>query len=317
MRGMIKSAVISRAWRGETPYIRSWVRYYLETLGFDTAFILRCDAERFDFLSDEFGDRVRFDDRPAFTAKGVFNSLVEYKIPERFDFIFSCDIDEFLVLRGMSIGEFAMSSSWDACFLWWGLCCSTLPCSGDLRDNLKLGLSLGHDGKTIFRTSKANSFYNEHQVNMPPGSEVFFERHDLKSSPFVLHMCSRGFEDLIIRSLGQLIKVDAFAGRYLSCLNRPPNDFKKLPLRFKVAYLQERMEKSHFSCDLPSLPVDADRLLLLFKETGVTRNRSLFAKPYKIDDVLVGYPHSLYGVQRDFDEVVMEAEALRNLRSII
>lgn len=312
-----KTAVVSRAWRGETPYIRSWVRYYLDHLGFDCAIILRCDSERFDFLSDEFGARVIFIDRPAFSSEGVFKSLADCKIPEGFDYLFSCDIDEFLVLHGRSISDFVENSSWDSCFLWWGLCCSTEPSSLDLKDNLKLGLSMGHDGKTIFRASKAVSFSNEHHVNMEPGSELLFESPSLESSPYVLHMCSRSFEDLMVKSLGQLIKVDAYGGRYLSCLKKPPHDFRKLPLRFKVAYFQSRLEKSPFSCDIPSLPVDVERLEVLFKETGAPRDNRLFGKPYKVDDLMSGYPRSLDGFQRDFNDVVMEAEALRHLRSII
>jgi len=314
---MTSFAVISRAWRGETPYIRSWARYYLDILGFDVAFVLRCDAERFDFLVEEFGQRVRLVDRPASNERGVFRALVEYEIPEEFDYVFSCDIDEFLVLRGMSVSEFVDGSSWDARFFWWGICCSTLPCSGDLKNNLNLGLSLGHDGKTLFRSAKALSLYNEHLVNMLPGSEIFFDRVDLDSSPFVLHMSSRGFEDLVIRAVGQRIKVDAFSSRYLSCLYRPPSDFKNLPLRFKVAYLQQSMKKSPFSCDFPRLPVDKERLFGLFDETSAPRDRSLFSRTYKIDDILANYPASLYGVQRDFNEVVLDAESLRGLHGII
>ena len=313
----MKSAVISRAWRGETPYICSWVSYYLDTLGFDRAIILRCDGERFEFLSDTFGDRIRFVDRPAFSGEDLFRSLVDFDIPRDIDYLFSCDVDEFLVLHGKSVGDFIGRSLWDSCFLWWGLCCSTSPCSGDLKDNLRLGLSLGHDGKTFFKTSSAISFHSEHQVNMPPGSEFFMEHEGLDSVPYVLHMCCRGFEDLMLRSLGQLIKVDAFAERYSSCLGRPPRDFDKLPLRFKVAYLQSRMPKVPFRCDLPSLPVDSDRLSALFEETRVPNNPDLFDIDYSVADLLAGYPQALYGVQRDFNEVVGEAESLRKLRSII
>jgi hypothetical protein len=313
----MRSAVISRAWRGETPYIASWLRYHLDNLGFDAAIILRCDNERFDFVSEEFGDRVRFVDRPAYCGEGVFDSLVKYRIPDDFEYVFSCDIDEFLILHGKTIREFLEGKTWDSCFLWWALCCSTDPCSGDLRNNTAGGVSFGHDGKTIFRTSKAVAFHNEHHVDMQPGSELWFERQGVEDVPFVLHMCSRGFEDLMVRSLGQLIKVDAFENRYLSCLERPPNDFRRLPLRFKVAHLQSKMQKMPFSCALPSLPVDSERLKALFAETEAPMDNRLFGVTYKVDDLLEEYPRSLDGFQRDFNEVVMEAEALRQLRSII
>lgn len=295
--------VVSRAWRGETPYIRSWLNYYLDVLGFDKALILRCDEERFQFIEEEFGERVEFHDRPATSPEAAFAALVDFEIPRHFDYVFSCDIDEYLVLHGKRIHEI---DPHDSRFFWWALCCSTDPSTGDLRDNLRLGVRSGHDGKTLFKTDKAIRFYNEHRAEMEPRSEIFYEKDEFIDSPYVLHFSSRGIEDLIIRSLWQAIKVEVSKSRYSSCMSRPPERFEDLPLRFKVAYLQTRLKKTPFRCDIPSLPVDLDRLESLFELTKIRRGFGPFLKTYDIDDLIKDYPRSLHGTQEDFAAIVGE-----------
>lgn len=288
---LIKAAVVSRVWRGELPYIRSWANYYLNYLFFDKIYIIRCDKERFDLL-DDFQERIEFIDHPADDEKSVLAALMEFKLPQGMDYILSCDIDEYLILHGKTIHEFIKETPADGYFFRWALCCNVSEGTGDLTENLRMGCSVGHDGKSLSRVAMVDSFFNEHHANMKAGSRLYSGSTDVLNNPCILHFSSRGIEDLVVRGLWQGIKVEAQKNKYITHLDNPPPSFGRLPYRFKIAYFQTRLKKTPFRSDLPALPVDQSRLKDLFEETGVNLGQSrLFEKHYCIEHILMRYPH--------------------------
>jgi hypothetical protein len=266
--------------------------------------LIRCDEERFDFLSEEFGDKVEFRDQSApKIAEDLFHALVQMEIPRQFDYVLSCDIDEYLILHGRTIEEFIENNPHDSHFFWWGICCSVGQTTNDLRDNLKLGVGLGHDGKSLFNVSKALCFLNEHRVILKPNCEVCFQSDSL-SSPYLLHFSSRSMEDLLLRSMLQSIKVEISKRRHHRCLTAPPEKFEDLPLRFKIAYFQTKIKKQEVALDLPPLSVDVSALQSQFSELNMTPNSSIFEKDYDIKKLLEGYPEAWYERQEDFQMIV-------------
>lgn len=282
-------AVVSRVWRGETPYVSSWARYYLQELGFDKIIIIRCDEEKFGFLRDEFGDMVEFRDNPAHDEQGILEAITKFDVPKQFDFVLSCDIDEYLILPDkIKIQEFVSKNRADHYFFLWILCCCLESGVSDLRDNLAGGVSVGHDGKSLVKTESMVRFLSEHEVQMIPGAVSLSPN---LNSAFMLHFCCRGMEDLVIKSLWQGIKVEKDKDKYLRCLSGVPMRFEDLPYRFKIAYFQKSLKKLPFTVKIPSLPVDTERLGCLFKETGLDVDfKAVFEKNYCIGHVLERYP---------------------------
>jgi hypothetical protein len=282
--------VVSRAWRGETPYILSWARYYLNHLLFDKIIIIRCDSERFDFLKEEFGERIDFYDKPSNDEIGVFKALSYFPIPEDFDFVLSCDIDEYLAIKEPSIKDFVLSHEADSHFFRWMLCPILGRNVSDLTENLSAGCSTGHDGKSLARTSQAIYFCSEHKIKMQRNTVYYAPSAD---EACMLHFSVRGMEDLLIKSLMQGIKVENDRTKYEDSLINPPEQFDELPIRFKIAYFQSRLKKEPFGFKMPSLDVDLERLSALYLETGLSLEREfdvLFAKDYEIDHLLIKYP---------------------------
>lgn len=282
----MNSTVVSRAWFGEVPYIKSWSNYYLETLGFDKILIIRCDHERFDFLDDK---RIEFVDSPANDEQSILNALLNAKMPDS-DYIFLCDVDEYLILQDKNISSFVEKNPQDSHFFQWALNCSVSPSPDDLRTNLELGCSVGHDGKTMFKSNMLRSIVDEHRVDMKQGAIQKNWIGDFVNQPYILHFCSRGIEDLIIRSLFQGIKVEPDKKKYKSCLETPPSRFVHLPYRFKIAYFQNNLKKTQFKTNLPSLQIDKEKLEYLFYKTKLRKDTNLFKMKYNIENLIEMYP---------------------------
>ena len=283
-------AVISRAWKGETPYISSWARYYLNHLCFDKIIIIRCDNERFDLLKEEFGERIVFYDCPTNDELSTFKALSEFPIPEEFDFVLSCDIDEYLAIKEPTIKDFVSSREADSYFFQWMLCPILDRNVADLTEHLSAGCSIGHDGKSLAKTSQAIYFNSEHKIKMQRNAVHYAPRAD---EACMLHFSTRSMEDLLVKSLLQCIKVENERARYEESLVRPPEQFDDLPIRFKIAYFQSRLKKEPFGFKMPSLEVDLERLATLYLETGLSLEHefdALFAKDYDICHLLIKYP---------------------------
>lgn len=296
--------VVSRAWRGEIPYIRSWVDYYLNFLGFNKVLIIRCDAERFSFLG-EFGSKVDFLDCPANNESTLLGALLDNGIHRDFAYTLSCDIDEYLILHGDRVQDFVGKTQADCYFFPWALCCNTEYGVCDLRQNFSQGCSVGNNGKTMFRNNNAIRMISEHKVQMTNGCKHMNIPPNFHQKPYILHFSSRGLEDVVIRGMWQGIKVEKTKEKYISCLENPPKKFKHLPFRYKVAYFQKRLEKVSVRAEVPPLLVDFPKLQSMFEETGATKHSYLFDIKYEIEQILDAYPHINFYQVSQFSEPPM------------
>jgi len=277
-------AVLSRVWRGELPYIESWIDYYLN-LGFDKVILLRCDDEKFNFLK-KFKDQIEFHDIPANSEKTLFDALVKFPINKKFDYLFHCDIDEYLILN-KNIKEFIKETNKDYYFFRWYLNANPNFSTFLINNNLKNGVSFGHSGKVLFNTKKVESIKNEHEVKMKNATNWDGDY------PYLLHCVFRGFEDLVIKGIFQGLKVENNKNLYIEQYKNPPKLFQNLALRYKIAYFQNKLKRIERNITLPKLKINLDFIDILKKEIKLdfTKPCRIFDKEYDIADLIKNYPN--------------------------
>jgi hypothetical protein len=288
----MKTAVVSRVWKGEIPYIEAWIHYYLHKLVFDKIYLIRCDEERFDFIPKQ--ENIIFLDHPAKTEEEVFNAITTFKIPTDIDYIFSCDIDEFLVLHDLTVQEFILKNQADSYFFPWFLCCNIENAASNLSENIKQGCSFGHQSKTMFRTSNCLNILTEHEVAMSQDSHhVRFTGKNLAQEPYLIHFTSRNKEDLVYRGFHQNIKIESDRNKYFENLISPPDKFIDLAFRYKIAFFQKSLNKICLPDNLIDLPVKINEIYSLFEEQQleILWMSNLFKKKYSIKHIINLYPN--------------------------
>ena len=269
-------SIICRVFTGELPYIKSFLDHYI-LIGVNTFYILNTIVEEYDdvrlylkeYINNNFVKLYNISSNKV-RIQGCVKEILKHVNEE---YIFYCDIDEYLILsdRFNTIHDLVISDEYDQYKIKW------LYYFNDTdRCILDKNIMKTPEGKCIMKVKSIENI-GDHCImkcNAKIKPKTYTYKIDMKNNPYILHIASRTFNDTLIKCVIGRIRDRKFKfSNIVKCIEQ--ND---IPIKLKLLALYNIIESKEYNCNVKvdakkvdiSYDYDYDYEKYLLEKSGIT-----------------------------------------------
>lgn len=241
-------SIVCRVFTGELPYIKSFLDHYI-SIGISTFYILNTITEEYDSVKLYLEEYIHLDIVKLYNIssnkvriQGCVQEILKYVNEE---YIFYCDIDEYLILpdRFNTIHDLVISDEYDQYKIKWLYYFNdTDTCI------LNKHMMKTPEGKCIMKVKSIMNIGDHciRKCNSKIRSKTYTFKIDIKNNPYILHIASRTFNDTLIKCVIGRIQDRKFKFRnIIKCIKQ--ND---IPTKFKLLALYNVIESKKYNCNV-------------------------------------------------------------------
>ena len=263
-------SVVSRMFKGELPYINSFLDHYI-LIGFKKIYLINTIVEEYDTIKEYILPYIESGFVELFTVTNnevLIDRVVNYFVKDiKEEYFFFCDIDEFLILDVdiYDLYKFIKENNYTEVKFTWLLSYNDTDSSitNDTYNAIKCYIK-----KSIVKTDCILRLgcHNIRTYKEKKRKSVF--RYDIDKS-YVIHLASRSLKDTLIKSICSNMNIEFRGTNYnKDSINNILNN-NELPIKFKLIAFYNKLCNSN-------------------KENVVNLNNDLLKIDYSYENKLIG-----------------------------